>query len=46
MQLYAVAVPNRGGNTLFASMYAAYAALPPALKATVDYPPHEDRIHW
>ena len=27
-QLYAVAIPSRGGDTLFASMYAAYDALP------------------
>jgi taurine dioxygenase len=31
-QLYAVAIPSRGGDTLFASMYAAYDALPQALK--------------
>jgi alpha-ketoglutarate-dependent taurine dioxygenase len=31
-QLYAVAIPSRGGDTLFASMYAAYAALPQTLK--------------
>ena len=31
-QLYAVAIPSRGGDTLFASMYAAYAALPQSLK--------------
>ena len=31
-QLYAVAVPSRGGNTLFASGYAAYDALPQRLK--------------
>jgi taurine dioxygenase len=31
-QLYALAVPSRGGNTLFASMYAAYDALPPRLR--------------
>ena len=31
-QLYALAVPSRGGDTLFASMYAAYDALPPPLK--------------
>ena len=31
-QLYALAVPSRGGDTQFASMYAAYDALPPRLK--------------
>src|SRR6185295_17703498 len=31
-QLYALAVPSHGGNTMFASMYAAYDALPPRLK--------------
>jgi len=30
-QLYALAVPSAGGDTLFASMYAAYDALPPRL---------------
>jgi taurine dioxygenase len=35
-QLYALAVPSRGGDTLFASMYAAYEALPAALKARLD----------
>jgi taurine dioxygenase len=35
-QLYAVAIPSRGGDTLFASMYAAYAALPPRLKERLD----------
>jgi taurine dioxygenase len=31
-QLYAIAVPSRGGDTLFASGYAAYDALPARLK--------------
>jgi taurine dioxygenase len=35
-QLYALAVPSRGGNTLFASMYAAYDALPERLKERLD----------
>jgi taurine dioxygenase len=35
-QLYALAVPSRGGDTHFASMYAAYDALPPRLKATLE----------
>ena len=35
-QLYAVAVPSRGGDTLFASMYAAYEALPHRLKQRLD----------
>ena len=35
-QLYALAVPSKGGDTLFASMYAAYAALPQGLKERLD----------
>jgi taurine dioxygenase len=35
-QLYALAVPSRGGDTLFASMYAAYEALPAGLKARLE----------
>jgi len=35
-QLYGVAIPSRGGNTLFASMYAAYDALPDALKQRIE----------
>jgi taurine dioxygenase len=35
-QLYALAVPSRGGDTLFASMYAAYDALPPRLKVLLE----------
>ena len=31
-QLYALAVPSRGGDTFFASMYAAYDGLPQRLK--------------
>jgi taurine dioxygenase len=35
-QLYALAIPIRGGDTLFASGYAAYDALPEALKRRVE----------
>jgi taurine dioxygenase len=35
-QLYALAVPSTGGDTLFASMYAAYEALPQHLKQRLD----------
>ncbi len=35
-QLYALAIPSRGGNTHFASMYAAYDALPQRLKDRLD----------
>ena len=35
-QLYALAVPSRGGDTHFASMYAAYDALPAGLKDRLD----------
>jgi putative 2-oxoglutarate oxygenase len=35
-QLYALAVPSRGGDTLFANGYAAYDALPPRLKQRLD----------
>src|SRR4029450_10921925 len=35
-QLYALAVPSRGGDTFFASMYAAYDALPPRLQERLD----------
>lgn len=35
-QLYAVAIPSRGGDTLFASMYAAYDALPQTLKNAIE----------
>ena len=35
-QLYGVAIPDRGGDTLFASGYAAYDALPQRLKQRLD----------
>ncbi len=35
-QLYALAIPSRGGDTLFASMYAAYDALPERLKQRLE----------
>jgi taurine dioxygenase len=35
-QLYAVAIPSRGGDTHFASMYAAYDALPANLKERLE----------
>ena len=35
-QLYALAVPSRGGDTCFASMYAAYDALPVRLKQRLE----------
>jgi taurine dioxygenase len=35
-QLYALAVPSRGGNTLFCNGYAAYGALPETLKRRLD----------
>jgi putative 2-oxoglutarate oxygenase len=35
-QLYALAVPSTGGDTFFASMYAAYDALPSPLKARLE----------
>jgi taurine dioxygenase len=35
-QLYALAVASRGGDTFFASMYAAYDALPQRLKERLD----------
>ena len=35
-QLYALAVPSTGGDTFFASMYAAYEALPTRLKERLE----------
>jgi taurine dioxygenase len=35
-QLYALAVPSRGGDTMFASMYTAYDALPQSLKRRLE----------
>ena len=35
-QLFGIAIPNQGGDTLFASGYAAYEALPQRLKDRLD----------
>lgn len=35
-QLYALAIPSRGGDTMFASMYAAYEALPAQLRQRLE----------
>lgn len=35
-QLYALAIPSRGGDTMFASMYAAYEALPASLRQRLE----------
>lgn len=35
-QLYAIAIPSRGGDTLFASMYAAFEALPQRLRQRLE----------
>ena len=35
-QLYALAIPSTGGDTLFASMYAAYEALPQPLQQRLE----------
>lgn len=35
-QLYALAIPDHGGDTLFASGYAPYAAMPARLKARLE----------
>lgn len=35
-QLYALAIPSRGGDTHFASMYAAYDALPASLQQRIE----------
>jgi len=35
-QLYALAIPSRGGDTLFANAYAAYEALPDRLKQRLE----------
>lgn len=45
--LYAVDVPPAGGDTLFANMYAAYAALSPTMKAIIE-PLHavHDILHY
>jgi taurine dioxygenase len=35
-QLYGIAIPSRGGDTLFASMYEAYDSLPESLKKRLE----------
>ena len=34
--LYAMEIPSRGGNTLFANMYRAYEVLPPEIKLRIE----------
>ncbi len=34
--LYAIKIPSRGGETLFANLYAAYEALPETMRARLD----------
>lgn len=34
--LYGIKIPSRGGNTLFANLYAAYEALPQGTKARIE----------
>jgi len=34
--LYAIEIPSKGGNTLFANLYAAYDALPQSMKDKID----------
>jgi len=34
--LYAIRIPSRGGDTLFANLHAAYDALPDAMKARIE----------
>ena len=42
-QLYALAIPSTGGDTLFANGYAAYAALPERLRQRLDG--RDGRVH-
>src|SRR5262249_10994334 len=35
-QLYAIAIPSHGGDTLFANMYQAYETLPDGLKKRIE----------
>ena len=45
-QLYALAIPSTGGDTLFANGYAAYAALPERLKQRLEETSRRIHLWW
>src|SRR2546430_16632298 len=44
--LYSVEIPSTGGNTLFASGYAAYDALDPAIRDRLEGPKAGDHYNY